>query len=40
MWTPLPIYYHAAGALLLIGIVYLQRKGNELVTAPNNLTAT
>ena len=40
MWTPLPIYYHAAGALLLIGTVYLQRKGNELVTAPNNLTAT
>ena len=39
MWTPLPIYYHSAGALLLIGIVYLQRKGNELVTAPNTLSA-
>jgi TRAP-type uncharacterized transport system fused permease subunit len=39
MWTPLPIYCHSAGALLLIGIVYLQRKGNELVTAPNTLSA-
>ena len=39
MWSPLPIYYHAAGALLLTGIVYLQRKGNELVTAPNTSTA-
>ena len=40
MWTPLPIFYHAAGALLLGGIVYLQRRGNELVTAPKKLTAT
>ncbi|HBW85077.1 MAG TPA: C4-dicarboxylate ABC transporter permease [Gammaproteobacteria bacterium] len=40
MWTPLPIYYHAAGALMLGGIVYLQRKGNVLVAASKNLSVT
>ena len=25
MWMPLPIYFHAAGAALLVGIVIWQR---------------
>lgn len=33
MWTPLPIYYHALGAALLVGIVFLQHQNNQLVTA-------
>lgn len=33
MWAPLPIYYHALGAALLVGIVFLQHRNNALVTA-------
>jgi TRAP transporter 4TM/12TM fusion protein len=33
MWAPLPIYYHALGAALLVGVVFLQLQNNQLVTA-------
>jgi TRAP-type uncharacterized transport system fused permease subunit len=40
MWTPLPIYYHFAGASILVAVVLLQKRSTNIESAATNPTNT